>query len=101
MFMVMQTYRVRSQFREDFLAAIGVVAKSEMDLGCVFYQVFENDDRKNEFVELMGFDSWSHYERLRSIPPSSELAEILRKMDAWIEGGNEAIEVTHWTAVIE
>lgn len=101
MFMVMQTYRVRDKYRDQYLELIRRVAEADVEIGCVFYQVYENDDRKNEFLELMGFDSWSHYERIRRAPPTGPLEDFCRRIDEWIEGGGDAIETTHWKCVVE
>lgn len=100
MFVVMQRYRVRGQYRDEYIEAMKKVAKAGEDLGCVFFEVYEDDDEKNVFVEMMGFDSWSHYQRLRQIPPTREVEEITKKLEEWIEGGLEAIEVTYLTSVI-
>jgi len=97
----MQTYRIRSEFREEYLEAIRRIAEAGSDLGCVFFEVYENDDCKNEFTEMMGFDSWNHYERLRRIPASAEVANLSSRLADWMEGGPDAMTVTHLTSVVD
>ena len=94
-FVVMQTYRVKSEHRDAYLALIPELVKSGMDLGCVFFDVYEDDDVKNLFIEMMGFDSWTHYSRLRQVPPTRAMEAIHRDLDLWVEGGLDAILVNH------
>lgn len=98
MFIVSQTYRIKERFREEYLEAIAAIVRSGMDLGCVFFYVWENDDLKNEFTEVMGFDSWSHYARLSSIPPTRKVEEIAKKMEEWIE---EGITTKYFQSIID
>jgi|GEM_PF-3294861 len=99
MFAVMQTYTIEPRFRDEYLKAMKEVIEEAMDLGCTFFDLYEDDDKPGTFIEVMGFDSWSHYERLRKIEPSSRKREIMRKMETWIRGGLEAIQVRHLKGV--
>jgi len=100
-FLVLETYRIRAKHREAYLAAVPKIVKNGMDLGCVWFEVYEDDDTPNLFTEMMAFDSWTHYQRLRSIPQSREIEAITRDLDTWIEGGLDAIETTYLKSVID
>jgi quinol monooxygenase YgiN len=99
MFAVMQIYTIEKKHRDEYLEAMKEVMKEAMDAGCTFFDLFEDDDRHGTFIEVMGFDSWSHYERLRKTEPSLRKQEIIRLLDTWIRGGLDAIEVRHLNAL--
>lgn len=101
MFVVLQTYRIRDRYREEYLDTIRRVVEADLEIGCVSYQVLENADRKNEFTEVMTFDSWSHYERIRRSPASRPIEHFSDHMDDWIEGGADAVQTSYWTSVVE
>ena len=100
MFVVMQEYLIDSRHRDEYLELMRIVIDAATELGCVFYELYENDDRSCHFVEMMGFDSWSHYERLRKKEPKREVVDAWNKILGWIEGGEDGIQVTHLTQVL-
>lgn len=99
MFVVMQEYLIDSRHREEYLELMKVIIQSATELGCVFYELYENDDKPCHFVEMMGFDSWSHYERLRRKEPRSEVTKAWGVILGFVEGGEEGVQVTHLTQV--
>lgn len=94
-FVVMQTYRVDSRHRDEYVEALPDLVKAGMELGCVFFDIYEDDDEPGLFIEMMGFDSWTHYEQVRQIPPTRAMEALHRRLDGWIEGGLDAILVNH------
>lgn len=101
MYVVMQIYRIKDQYKERYLEAIKKVVQAGVDIGAVFHEVYEDDDRPGQFIEMMGFDSWTHYKRLSLKPPTTEMASIFKEMDEWIEGGLDNIEVMYLKSVTE
>jgi len=99
MFAVMQIYTIEEKFKEEYLKAMKDVIEEAMSMGCTFFDLYEDDDKPGTFIEVMGFDSWSHYERLRKIEPSPYKREIMSKMGTWIRGGTDGIEVRHLRGV--
>ena len=91
-FLVTQTYRIRSQFRDEYLAVVPQLEKGGMDLGCAWLEVYESDDEPNRFTEMQAFDSWTHWQRIRDIPPTREMEAVFRNLDQWIEGGLDGIQ---------
>ncbi|MBM4397829.1 MAG: MFS transporter [Deltaproteobacteria bacterium] len=100
-FLVLESYRIRDEHRAAYLEAAPAIAKNGMDLGCVWFEIYEDDDHPNEFTEMMAFDSWTHYERLRQVPQTREMAALTREMDTWIDGGLAAIRSTHLKSAID
>jgi quinol monooxygenase YgiN len=92
-YVVTQSYRIRPQFRDDYLKAVPAIVKAGTALGCVWFEVYERDDEPNAFTEMMAFDSWTHYERLRAIPPTTAMETVFRDLDRWIEGGLSAVRI--------
>jgi quinol monooxygenase YgiN len=95
-YMVVTTYRIKRQYRDEFLAAQPKIERAALDLGCLWYECYEDDDVRNRFCEMMAFDSWTHYERVRRIPPTNEITAIFKAMDEWVEGGDSGMLVEHW-----
>ena len=94
-FVVMQVYRIRDQYRPQYLELLPTIVRSGMDLGCTFFDAYEDDDVPNMFIEMMGFDSWTHYERLRTIPPTRVMEQVSRSLEEWIEGGLDGVKILH------
>lgn len=99
-FVILQSYRVRSQYRAAFLEIAPRIVKAGMDLGCVRFEIFEDDDEPCLITEMMVFDSWTHYERLRAIPPTREMEAIFNDLDRFIEGGLDAMQVVRLHSIV-
>lgn len=86
------TYRIRSDHRESFLAALARIRDNAMRLGCLSYTACEDDQDVSFFTETLIYESWLAYEMAgrQSLDPAME--EIFEKLEEWIEGGMKAID---------
>jgi len=99
-YLVCNTYRIRSQCVEEFTATISEMAQLGEDLGASYFEVWQDDDEPLRYVEMMGFESWSHYQRLSQIPWSNRMQDLMKVLDRCIEGGLDAMETWNLKSVV-
>lgn len=68
-------------------------------LGMSGFEVFTSDEDPWLIVELHGYDSWSHYQRLSQKETPTEVQAVYEAMDGLIEGGLKAIVSETWTPI--
>ena len=50
---------------------------------------------------MMGFDSWSHYQRLANVPWSNRMEALMKILEKCIEGGLDAMEGWNLKSVVD
>ncbi|MBI5608031.1 MAG: hypothetical protein HY902_04065 [Deltaproteobacteria bacterium] len=96
---VRYTYRVDPDRRPQLIEALAVLRDYADWLGMVSFEVFGVEDEPWTVVELHGYDSWSHHQRLaqRQAPP--EVERVYAQLDLLIDGGLDAMTREAWTQI--
>jgi hypothetical protein len=103
-FIVQHSYRVDPIDHAKLRLLLAQIRAHADDLGVAQMEVWQDDDDPWRIVELHGYDSWSHYQRLSQKELPAELDEVYRALDRLVEGGLRAIEtrtLTPWRGLAE
>lgn len=95
-YIVEYRYRVDPIHRERMLELLAEVRLHVLDMGLNAFEVWTQEDDTWGFVELHGYDSWSHYQRVSQKASSPEMTRIYEAMDRLIEGGFATLEHRSW-----
>jgi hypothetical protein len=94
---VRYTYRVDPDRHPQLIEALALLRDYADWLGMASFEVFGVEDQPWTVVELHGYDSWSHHQRLSQKQPPSEVERTYTELDGLIDGGLRAMTREAWT----
>lgn len=98
-YVVQHRYRVHTG-DHDRLRALLVEFRAWMfDLGAASFEIWQDESDPTLFTELVGFDSWSHHQRVTSKSPPPRIEEAMFDFEKLIIGGWDGVETRQFLPV--
>ena len=98
-YIVEYRYRVDPLTQPRLRELLAVMRDYTDHLGLASFEVWQQEDDPWTVIELHGYDSWSHYQRVAKQPQSPEMNDIYEGLDRIVEGGLAAVVARHWQPV--
>lgn len=95
-YIVEYRYRVDPLRRAQLLDLLGEIRAYVLDLGLCAFEVWGQEDDAWTVIELHGYDSWSHFQRVAQKPTPPEIDRVYEALDRLIEGGLAETQRVTW-----